>query len=74
MGAGAVGTHGSPGATPSWKAGAGATGTRGGPGATPNWEVGVGALGHVGTLARLVFCLDFELVHGGTQSSGYRQL
>jgi hypothetical protein len=72
-GAGATGTHAGPGAAPSREAGAGATGTRGGLGATPSQEAGAGALGHVGTRTRLIFCLDLELVRGGTRSSGYRQ-
>jgi hypothetical protein len=73
-GAGAVGTHGGTGATPSWEAGAGATGTRSSLRATPSQETGAEALGHVGTRARLAFCLDLELVRGGTWSSGYRQI
>jgi hypothetical protein len=48
-------------------------GTRGGHGATPSQEAGAGALGHAGTCARLVFCLDLEIVRGGTRSTGYQQ-
>jgi hypothetical protein len=74
MGARATGTRGGPGAAPSWEAGAGATGIRSSPGATPSREAGAEALGHAGTCARLAFCLDLELVRGGTRSSRYRQI
>jgi hypothetical protein len=47
-------------------------GTRDSPSAAPSWEAGTGASGHAGTCARLVFCLDLELVRGGTRSLGYR--
>jgi hypothetical protein len=63
-----------PGAAPSWEAGAGAMGTRSSLRATPSRKAGAEALGHVGTCAHLAFCLDLELVRGGTQSSGYRQI
>jgi hypothetical protein len=46
---------------------------RGSSGAPLCWEAGAGAMGHTGMHARAVFRLDSELVHGGTQSSGYRQ-
>jgi hypothetical protein len=72
-GAGATGTRGGPGAAPSREAGTGAVGTRGGPGVAPSREAGTEASGHVGTHARLVLCLNLELVRGGTRSSGYRQ-
>jgi hypothetical protein len=71
-GARATRTHGGPGAAPSREAGARATGTRDGPGATPSREAGAGALGHSGMLASIAFYLDLELVHGDTQSTGYR--
>jgi hypothetical protein len=53
-------TRGGPGAAPSREAGAGATGTRGAPGVALTADAG--ALGHAGTRARLVFCLNLELV------------
>jgi hypothetical protein len=39
-------------------------GTHGGPEAVPSREAGTGASGHAGTRARLVLCLNFELVLG----------
>jgi hypothetical protein len=72
-GARAAGASDGPGAAQRWEAGDGAMGTHGGPGAAPSREAGTGALGHAGTRARLVLCLDLELVRGGTRSSGYRQ-
>jgi hypothetical protein len=72
-GAKAMGVRDGPGAAPRWEAGDGAVGTHGGPGAAPSQEAGTGALGHAGTRARLVLCLDLELVRGGIRFSGYRQ-
>jgi hypothetical protein len=66
-------TRGGPGAAPSREAGAGVAGTRGGPGAVPSREARTGALEHAATRARLVLCLDLELVRGGTLFSGHRQ-
>jgi hypothetical protein len=72
-GAGARATRGGLGAALSWEVGARATGTHDGPRAALSREAGAGALGHVGTHARLVFCLDLELVRGCTRSLGYRE-
>jgi hypothetical protein len=47
--------------------------TRGGPGAAPGRAMGAGSAGHV-AVPELAFCLDLELVRGGTRSSGYRHL
>jgi hypothetical protein len=75
------GTRGGPGAAPGWAAGAEAAGhttvtelprARGGPGAVSGRAAGAGSAGHM-AVPELAFCLNLELVRGGTRSSGYRQ-
>jgi hypothetical protein len=46
---------------------------RGGSGGPLSREAEARATGHAGMRAHLAICLDLELVHGGTRSSGYRQ-
>jgi hypothetical protein len=68
------GARGSSGAAP--RPGGGSRGheARGGSGAPLNQEAGARAAGQAGMRACPVFRLDSKLVHGGTQSSGYRQI